>query len=450
MKIFGRHKQKPSGIISYDKSRVAGDLIRNNYNFNTELNGLIATHTLNKLKELELKCAVRNGKRVRVCFLIDTATRLSANSVYRNMLQNDLFEPFMVLYQSYDDNFAKNPTAYSEHMRDLTTLRDAGYNVFDGYEENGNFIPLENFKPDIVFVTAPYLDYQNTCLTNIYLNINFLTCYLTYCIKSSNSYGYHYNNRRINSCWKYFVETRTDYDELIRHSIHCGTNAVLAGYPKLDAYAKPITECKIPKKIDNGNPIVIYAPHHSIKNTWEPSNIATFHLYYKDFMKLAHDNPNVNFVFKPHPNLIFAVAEKGIMTSSEYEKYISDWNNLPNGIVVQNGDYIDLFRRSDLMIMDCGSFIGEWLLTGKPCMYLVNPERDPQTYMDGFSLLCRKILSKYYLCHDASEIAKFFDLIINKHKDPLKDERTKLANNVFVNVGHAGEYIVKYLENLLK
>lgn len=453
MKLYKKHNK--SGIIPYEKSRDRGEIIRNDYCFNTELNGLMLTHTLNKLKELELKQSIRNrqggvSKKVRVCFLIDTASRLSANSVYTNMTKNNFFDPFMVLYQSYGDDFQKNSALYTEHIRDLKILRDAGYKVFDGYDKSGHFIPLENFTPDIVFVTAPYLDYQDTYLSNIYLNINFLTCYLTYGINSSNSYSYHYNNRRINSCWKYFVETRTDYEELLRHSIHCGTNTVLTGYPKLDSYAKPLKKCKIPAKIDNGKPIVIYAPHHSIRNTWEASNIATFHLYYKYFLNLAKENSNINFVFKPHPNLIFAVSEKKIMTTAEYERYIFDWNNLPNGIVIQTGDYIDLFRRSDLMIMDCGSFIGEWLPTGKPCMYLINPERDKTTYMDGFSLLCQKILSKYYLCHNTDEISRFFDLIINQHQDPLKEDRQKLIESVFINIGTAGEYIMKYLENILK
>ena len=94
MKLYKKHNQ--SGIIPYEKSRDRGEIIRNDYCFNTELNGLMLTHTLNKLKELELKQSIRNrqggvSKKVRVCFLIDTASRLSANSVYTNMTKNNFF-----------------------------------------------------------------------------------------------------------------------------------------------------------------------------------------------------------------------------------------------------------------------------------------------------------------------------------------------------------------------
>lgn len=447
-KIFKR-KHIKSDIVPYEKSRKIGMRVRNNYSFDPEITGLVAHHLIHKLQETELKQKIKAGHRVRVCFLIDTATRLSAGTVYEHMKNHKLFKPFMVLYQSFDDRFDMNPTAYEEHLRDLETLRKKGYTVYDGYDKNGNFIQIDEFSPDIVFLTAPYLDYQETYLSNIYLNLNFLTCYLTYGINSSNSYAYHYNNRRISSCWKYFVETRTDYEELIRYSAHCGTNAVLTGYPKLDVYAKPLADCKIPKKIDNGKPIVIYAPHHSIKADWEPSNIATFHLYYDKMLEMVKNNPDINFVFKPHPNLVFSVENKNIMTAKEYQDYIRQWENLPNGICVQDGEYIELFRHSDLLIMDCGSFIAEWLPTGKPCMYLVNPERDLTKYMDGFSLLCRKILDKYYLCYSQEDINNYFNQIMKQHIDTKSEERIKLVDEIFINIGTAGHTIVNKLEKIL-
>ena len=438
-----------SNILSYDFNRKSGDNIRNDYNFNEQLNGLILSHTLNKLKELDLKRKVCKGKKINVCFLIDDITKFSTNSVYRLMETHHLFCPFVVLINSKNDDFMNNSHIYEEHLNALRTLKENGYNVYNGYDSNKSLIPIEQFKPDIIFMTAPYLDYHSTTMTNILLNINYLVCYLSYGLNTINSYDYHYNNRRIASCWKYFVDTRDDYNELLKYSKYCGTNVVLSGYPKLDTYLKPIDNCKIPSKIDNNKPIVIYAPHWSIRFEEEQVNLSTFHIYYKYFLDLVKNNPDINFVFKPHSNLILQVEKKGIMSAQEYQNYINEWDSQANGLYIYDGEYIDLFRKSDLLIQDSGSFIGEWLPTGKPCIYLVNPERNQDTYMDGFSNIGRKILKKYYLAHDKEEIDKYFNMIMFEKQDPMKAERIKLKDEIFINIGCSGQKIVEYLTEIL-
>ena len=437
-------------VMSYDCNRKIGESIRNDYDFNEQLNGLMLSSSLNKIKELDLKRKIKEGKKVRVCFLIDDVSRFSANTVYKEMLKNEVFEPFVVLINQIDGNFIKNENSWDLHLKSIDILTKQGYKVFNGYDDNKNLIPFETFKPDIIFMTAPYLDYHDTTLTNIYLNTNYLVCYLPYHFGTVNNYSYHYNNRRIASCWKNFVSSREDYIENLKYSEFCGINAVLCGYPKLDAYSKPLENCKIPSKIDNGKPIVIYAPHHSIRDNWEPVNLATFHIYYKYFLNLVKSNPNINFVFKPHPTLVVKVVEQNIMTKDEYQAYIKEWDSQPNGLYVFDGEYIDLFRRSDLLIQDSGSFIGEWLPTDKPCMYLVNPERNQDTYMNGFSIIGRKILEKYYLCHNKQEIEHYFNMLMFDKNDPLIDERIKIKDGIYINIGCAGQKITEYLETILK
>ena len=436
--------------MSYEYNRKSGEQIRNDYVFNEQLNGLILSTQLNKLKELDLKRKIREGKKVRVCFLIDEISRFTANSVYHNMLNHPIFEPFLLLINQLDGNFDKNENAWELHLKSFNLLKSQGYKVYNGYDDNKNIIPIETFNPDIIFTTAPYLDYHNTTLTNIYLNANYLVCYLPYHFGTVNNYDYHYNNRRIASCWKNFVSSREDYKEFLKYSKYCGTNTVLTGYPKLDAYTKPIEDCKIPDKINNGKPIIIYAPHHSIRDKWEPVNLSTFHIYYKYFLDLAKNNPNINFVLKPHPTLVVKVVEQCIMSKDEYQQYINTWDSLPNGLYVYDGEYIDLFRRSDLLIQDSGSFIGEWLPTDKPCIYLVNPERNQETFMDGFSIIGRKILEKYYLAHNQEEINNYFKMIMFDKQDPQKEDRIKIKNSIYVNIGCAGKKIVEYLETTLR
>ena len=436
-------------VFDYNHLRSNGRKARENNEFELNNIGLTLYHTLNKMKELELKRKIREGKKVKVLFLLDQPSKLASINVYKNMLESDLFNPFIVLYNNLDEFFLTDSVIYNNHKNGLEHLLKKGYKIFDGYDSNNNIIPIENFKPDIIFTSAPYLDYSYTSLTNTYMNLNYLVCYLPYFFGTINAYDYLYNNRRIASCWKNFVSSRDDYNELSKYSQFCGSNAVLVGYPKLDDYTKPIEECKIYKKIDNCKPIVIYAPHHSVGDDENFVNYGSFHIYNKYFLDLVKNNNDINFVFKPHPDLSKKVVEKGIMSIKEYQDYIKAWDSLPNGLYVPDGDYIDLFRKADLLIQDCCSFIAEWLPTNKPCMYLVRPECKHETFMSVYSTIGRKILDEYYLCHNKTEIDKYFRMIMLDKQDPMKEERCKLKDELFINIGCAGKKVVEYLENVL-
>lgn len=444
---FKKKNYLPS-YMNYDFCRSAGIRVRNGYDFYYEENSIVNYTSLNKLKEMQLITKLKDNKKIKVCFLLVNITQFSSASVYKEMEKSNIFEPFIILYNTCDKKLI-DEKLWNNHNLCFKYLKDKGYCIYNGYDENRNYIPITDFSPDIVFLNAPFLDYSNMYLNNVFMNVNFLVCYLNYSLNTINSYDYHYNNKRIASCWKHFVETREDYLELLDYSKFYGANCILSGYPKLDAYAKKEEEIVIPPKLSNKKPIIIWAPHRSIHEKWEPLNISTFHIYYKQFLEIAKKYSQFNFVYKPHPFLESAIISNNIMTEAEYDYYCSQWNNLPNGLIVEDGEYIDLFRKSDLLITDCGSFIGEWLPTDKPCMYLVNPERNKKTYMDGFSIMGRKILDKYYLCHNQEEIDKYFKMIMFDKQDPMKEERIKLKDELFINIGCAGQKIVEYLEDVL-
>jgi hypothetical protein len=82
-------------------------------------------------------------------------------------------------------------------------------------------------------------------------------------------------------------------------------------------------------------------------------------------------------------------------------------------------------------------------------MYLINPERKQDRYFNGFFASTRKILEKYYLCKNDKEINHYFDLLLRKKQDPLKQERIRIKDEIFINIGSSGHKIVEYLEKIL-
>jgi len=233
-------------------------------------------------------------------------------------------------------------------------------------------------------------------------------------------------------------------------------NAVNLGYPKLDEYAKQLSDVVIPDKlIANNKPYVIYAPHWSIVKSH--AKVGTFNLYYKKFFELMNANPGINFVLKPHPHLPVAIrrankADEDIgITYKEYNTFCEDWNNAPNGLFYQDDEFIDLFRGASCLITDCISFISEWLPTEKPCIFMINPATySYRKYFKRFLQCGQEALRTYYGTDSWPKIKTAFYKIMIDGIDEKKEARIALVKQEFHNLGNSGNSIVTYIENKLR
>lgn len=246
------------------------------------------------------------------------------------------------------------------------------------------------------------------------------------------------------------MDTKYSYKRSISGTAFHANNTVLAGYPKLDDYCEKEIEKSIPDKINNGKKIVIYAPHWTIRCN---NNYATFHKYYQYFLDLVRENPDINFVFKPHPQLEHRIkllegAAADIISYEEYLQYVKEWDSMPNGLYVNEGDYIGLFVASTCLITDCGSFIGEYLPSGHPCIYLLNDEK--KDFMDGYTKVAKEILDSYYLCKNLDEIRECVQRVIMDEEDTKKAVRESVLTKEFYHIGNAGKFIVEYLEKYVR
>lgn len=365
-----------------------------------------------------------------------------------------------MIVHARDDFFEKEPIYFREALENYKLFKERGYRTLFAYDmESMKAKNIETFEPDIIFINNPNMRYHSI-FKNININIKYLTCYINYSINVIDSPKYHYNNLYINTCYKHFAESYYCYTQHM--NINNGPNVILTGCPKLDAYKKDIKECIIPKKIDNGKKIIIYAPHWSIGNT--DNSLGTFDFYHKYFLNLVKENPDINFVFKPHPDLIYRITDSKMMSVEYYENYIKEWDNSNNGIYINDGEYIDLFRKSTCLITDSGSFIAEYMPSENPCIYLINTNKnrlkeDNQNsiYLNKENLIertfndfAKPIINSYYLCYNEEDITKYFNEVIINGNDYMKDKRLKIIKNSFINIGLAGKTITDYLSNIFE
>lgn len=403
-----------------------------------------------KLESLKRKYQL-TSKKIKVIFLIPSINKFGMSSVYWEFENRDRFEPFICIFDEYLNNHFSIED--SKLLSQVKKLEEEGYNVVWDYDVKKVIPILQKVKPDIVFYTAPYID--NYLLS--FVSYNYLTCYIAYGMHLANSLEYHFRNVNTQKAWLIFWDSEYSFDKYLKYSDIYGINSVLGGYPKLDEYGKDKTRLRIPDKINNGRKVVIYAPHHSIKIdravTWSALYSSTFDLYYLHFLDWLKQYPEINFVFKPHPTLAERIKQMEDLGNApilyeDYIKYCTVWNQCDNGIVMEDDSYIDLFQIADCLITDCGSFIGEWLPSEKPCIYLLNPN-NPDIWNEYYDF-AQDILRSYYLCNSWEEIKRTFDQVILKEKDTLKEVRLEQKEKFVYNLGNAGKYIAEYIEEQLK
>lgn len=403
---------------------------------------ILSYHTNHRILEERARQKVRDGKKLKVFFLVSYSSKFGFESIYRAMEQSGLFNPYIFLVHPRDKLFYTNEKYIEEVHIAYETFLEQGYRVILGYDEKMRPVGLEKNNPDIVFLNFPNM-FQGSYYKNININYNYLTCYITYGMCVVKNFNYHFENYHINSSWKIFSETYYSYYQAVEKSIYNGVNVILTGYPKLDQYYIE-DRCNVDKRKS-----VIYAPHWSIKTKAEDNNMSTFHLYYRYFLNMLEQYPEIDFYFKPHPDLHYRIQELydlkidiGI-SPKEYEHYVSTWQSKKNGYVVLDGEYISLFKDSVCLITDSLSFIAEYLPANKPCIYLLNPEKkNPYESLNEFG---KMILETYYCCLEENEITEIFEQTVLENRDVKKEKRKDILEKEFVNLGNSGNYICDYL-----
>ena len=311
--------------------------------------------------------------------------------------------------------------------------------VIFGYKVNlKKYISLNEIDADIIFYDQPVPGLPKKLLY-YEASKTALICYVPYGFKIANFKQAHFNMELQNSSWKVFAETNWHKDQFVKYSFIKGRNVVTSGYPKLDHYLKMKKNTN--KVIKNYYlKKIIWAPHWSVNH---PINFSTFDKNYIFFKMIAKKYSQFYWIFKPHQRLKYHLEEINFLTKEKINEYYSFWEKLPNGEYYNESDYFDIFKNSDALITDCGSFLAEYLPTHNPILYLVN------THSAGFNEIGKKLVNSYYKAFDENDIIKFIEKVIVKNNDYLKKERLKNLSIVRPNNNGAAKFIVDNIVNKL-
>lgn len=389
-------------------------------------------------KALEL---VRKKQSVKVAFFLTHESVWKYSVLYDLMLHHPKFEPELFVCPVV--NFGKENMIF-EMDKTYNGFKNNGYKVIKTYNtETREYLNIKNtFSPDLVFFTNPHEALQDY---RYYINqfANTLTCYVPYGVSAINYeldhiLGFH------NLVWKIFTETSIHKEIAVQKQRNKGRNRVVTGYPGLD----PLLICKAPKEVwKNKNPAlkrIIWTPHHLMHELNKGSN---FLEYYDIFLELAATyKDKIQITFNPHPLLRIKLEKDPNWGKEKTDTYFNKWINLENG-QYGNGSYTDFFLTSDALIHDSISFMSEYLITGKPYLFMIRNE----SIMDYWNNYGEKVLAVHYQSRNKKQLIDFIENVVLNENDWMKTERDNFLQNTLLqkNGLTASENILNYLENEL-
>lgn len=408
--------------------------INNNLNIYKEKknNKKIVINAQRRYKKIEKSLYNRGNRPLRFAFYVMYATDFGESEVFSIMASDSDFIAKLVVVPDIARGKEHLKKTYNETKQFLIEKFGSEY-ILDGYDINSDTFYDYSEDFDIISLNCPYREMSHEYHQIEYLSKkNVLTIYGVYSFLAVN---YHaktiFPRLDFSLLWKCFLDTEYSLPSCKKNTIYHGKNAVVFGYSKMDGLAKY-------ENITNQRKKIILAPHHTINTPALP--LSNFLSYYDLILELPDLFPNVDFVFRPHPLLFVNLVNKKYWTENQVSEYIKKLNE--KGIVYSySGGYFDLFASSDAIIHDCGSYITEWLFTGKPCCFVAKDN----TIFDFFSELGKESIKYYTIAYSREQIIEFINNVV-LNKNIKKYSNSSIINNkIMLNYPNVSKKIVDFL-----
>ncbi len=350
---------------------------------------------------------LRKKKKIRFLFVLQILSQWKTEPLYLAMLKHPRIEPILGITECIEI-----PGAEKE-MEDY--CRSKGYD-FIRLDPNK---PLKQANPDVVTFQKPYKK-QISPAHFIDKNLKIPVVLVPYGMGTVLE-RWILNRYMLLLCWQQYNENQSICDDKAAIHLGHGNNFVVTGLPMMDTLCLSKDHFPDPWGDTGGRKRIIYAPHHTIADIHDKGLAFSTFLENGQWMyELARKyEKEVYFVFKPHPLLYKKLLE--YWGKEKTDAYYDAWRSLPNGRI-ENGEYLGLFKHSDAMIHDCGSFTAEYLYTGNPVMFLINDEH----HGDNLCRYFKEAFELHEMGRTKEDIEMFVKNVING-KDPRKKERDEFV-----------------------
>lgn len=341
----------------------------------------------NRLRRKLLK-KLNRGEKIRVCLFVSRISCWTFERLYEILENSPYFEPTVVVKPFMHQGHA----AMVNYMEETySALKTKGYRILKGYDaQTDQFLDLRGtLNPDVLFYTKYWLPQFHP---NFYISKfrDKITFYTSYCF----DIAYHpavMNFELNNTVDRYFMASQIHKRMAEQYMDNGGRNVHVTGAPKLDMLLDP-NYC--PKSVWKPQPSpkkrIIWAPHHSDAFPGDLYQFNAFFELHQFMLDIAEKyKDSIQIAFKPHPMLKPKLDEK--WGRRKADAYYKQWADLENG-QLETGEFIDLFKTSDAMIMDSISFIAEYTAVNKPALFTIG--RQTRVKLNEFGMINFDVLYK--------------------------------------------------------
>lgn len=400
---------------------------------------VLEDHVVNLEKTVRrIRRKISDGNKVKAVFFVNNISMFPAKPLFDQMCDDDLFDPCIIVIpdKRVEDPYTNMVRCESELSEEYPEDRIIKIRK-DRYDRWPDVLD----DADIVVYPVPYNISVYKYNVRYSLGRDYLPVIVNYgyyrslydrSIMSSYNYAYF---------WKVFMESEYTMKEYEDCSVLKGKNGELVGYIKMDLLNDVEPETRKRKR-------VLIALHHSIEGGFNDRlALANFIRYYDYFETLPDRYPDIDFVYRPHPFLFESLKQARNWNDDMVRDYLDRMKSKKNVIWSDNGDYFREFMNSDACIQDCGSFLVEYMYTGKPCCYMLKDESDIDS---KFAPLGKECLEQCYISYSSDDIDAFIDDVVIHENDVKKQGREKLSKSVMVNYPNAARVALDSIRRALK
>ncbi|GGE33571.1 hypothetical protein GCM10007421_04210 [Halopseudomonas oceani] len=242
------------------------------------------------------------------------------------------------------------------------------------------------------------------------------------------------------------VVARSRYEKTL-YQEYCPSGAghvYVLGLPRFD---RLISSTAAPFREDwtsaiKGRKVILWNAHFSFgKSHSQVSNFSTFDLLGPEIFEFAFSRrKDICLLWRPHPGLLPAVVREGLLTADQLPLLREELAQA--GLVLdESPSHSGAFAASDALITDVGSFLLEYLVTGKPVLALINPEGEPLNQES------KQLVRHFAVASAPGDVSTFLDSVIAGEAD-VRDLSGALANHLPLLDGRAGERVADFLKRL--
>ncbi|MFO3722507.1 CDP-glycerol glycerophosphotransferase family protein [Pseudomonas sp. HLMP] len=303
---------------------------------------------------------------------------------------------------------------------------------------------LEDAGFDAVLYTSPYDETRPEAyrFANLRQHVRCIT-YVPYGLEvggGEHNYVYQYGQPVTAQATAVFVRSEGVRQMFARHCPTGSSHVQVTGHPRMDGLVDLLRFDVDPtlREAIGDRRAVLWNAHFSIDgDLW-----STFDLLAGDILAAFATRPDLALVLRPHPLLWKKLANLNILDETGICALKREL--AARGVIVdERTDHRHAFAVSEAMMSDVGSFLMEYLATGKPVLYLRNP------HGLGLNEEGSAVVRHYQVADDAAGVERFLDQLRQGHDTLAESRRAAIGQFFHAFDGRAGQRVVTAIKELL-